>query len=88
MENMKYVLIGFKKYKVNEEEFDHYHIDGYPLPVNKIDTITLIPKFLGQFSERRHMKNLKKGRRYRSRKYISQEEIAKRRKELLARPLP
>jgi hypothetical protein len=75
MENMKYVLIGFRRYKVDEEEFDHYHIEGYPLSVSKIDIITLIPNYLGHFSERRHIKNLRKGKRMWAKKYITPEEM-------------
>ena len=73
---MKYVVIRFKIYKINEEEFDHYHVDGYPLPINKTDTITLLPKYLGHFSERRHMKNLKKGKRYKSLNVLSELDVA------------
>jgi hypothetical protein len=45
---------------VDEEEYTHYHIQGYSLPVNKEDILILIPRFLGYYSEERHYRNLKK----------------------------
>lgn len=71
MNNMKYVLITarvgirfkIRICKVEEEERTHYHLYKYNLPINKEDTITLIPKYLGHYSEARHMKNLMKSRR-------------------------
>jgi len=64
MKKMKIVFIGFKIYKVDEEERTHYHIKGYNLPINKEDILTIIPRYLGHFSEARHFKNLKKSLKY------------------------
>ena len=65
MHKMKYVLIKIgryrlKRFNVEEEEHNHYHIYGYDLPVNKEDILMLLHNFLGYYSEERHYRNLKK----------------------------
>lgn len=65
MHKMKFVLIKLgrfklKRFRVDEEERTHYHIQGYNLPVNKEDILMLIPGYLGYYSEERHYRNLKK----------------------------
>jgi len=75
MHHMKYVLIKIgryrlKRYNVEEEEHNHYHIYGYDLPVNKEDILMLIPGYLGYYSEARHYRNLKKSMKLQNNKYI------------------